>query len=60
MNYKRKEEDLPLATDQWSWKYHHLGILVKDPIPGERYILHLKIYVKDFDTSPFGIELLQY
>jgi hypothetical protein len=57
---KRKEHELPLATEKWGWKYHHTGIPVKEPIPGERYIPHLKFYVKGFDTSPFGIELMRF
>lgn len=60
MNYKRHEADLPLATEEWGWKYHHTGIPVKEPIPGEKYITHLKFYVKGFDTSPFGIELMRF
>lgn len=60
MNYKRHETELPLATEKWGWKYHHTGIPVKDPIPGERHIPRLKLYVKGFDTSPFGIELMRF
>ncbi|MDA3954861.1 MAG: hypothetical protein PF485_14535 [Bacteroidales bacterium] len=60
MDYNRKEHNLPLATEEWGWKYHHMGVPVKDPIPGERYIPHLKFYVKGFDTSPFGIELMRF
>ena len=60
MDYKRKEHELPLATEEWGWQYHHMGIPVKYPISGERYIPHLKFYVKGFDTSPFGIELMRF
>lgn len=60
MNYSRKEHELPLVTKKWGWKYHHIGIPVKEPIPGERYIPHLKFYVKGFDSSPFGIELMRF
>ncbi|HRW62964.1 MAG TPA: hypothetical protein P5132_05730 [Bacteroidales bacterium] len=65
MNNPRKEQDLPLATEKWGWKYHHLGIPVKEPIPGERHIPHLGLYVKDpdsyrDDTSPFGIEWMWF
>lgn len=60
MNYTRKEHELPLATEKWGWKYHHIGIPVKEPIPGEKYIPHLKFYVKGFDTSPFGIEYMRF
>jgi hypothetical protein len=60
MEYKRQKHELTLATEKWGWKYHHMGIPVKDSIPGERYIPHLKLYVKGFDTSPFGIELMRF
>ncbi|HAF28440.1 MAG TPA: hypothetical protein DCG75_05265 [Bacteroidales bacterium] len=60
MDYLRKEHEMPLATEEWGWKYHHIGIPVKDPIPGERYIPHLRFYVKGFDTSPFGIEFMRF
>ena len=60
MSYRRKEVDLPLATEEWGWKYHHMGIPVKDTIPGERHIPHLGLFVKGFDTSPFGIELMRF
>lgn len=60
MNYKRKETELPIATEKWGWKYHHIGIPVKDPIPEEKYIPHLGLYVNGFDTSPFGIELMRF
>jgi hypothetical protein len=57
MEYKRKEHELPLATEKWGWKYHHFGIPVKEPIPGEHYIPHLKFYVKGFEYAP--IELME-
>ncbi len=60
MDYKRLEHELPLVTEKWGWKYHHIGIPVNEPIPGERYIPHLKLYVKGFDTSPFGVELMRF
>jgi len=60
VDYLRDEFDLPLATEKWGWKYHHLGIPVKEPIPGEKHIPHLGLYVKGFDTSPFGIELMRF
>lgn len=60
MNYYRQEHELPLATEKWGWKYHHIGIPVKYPIPGERHIPHLGLYVKGFDTSPFGIEFMRF
>lgn len=60
MNYLRKEYQLPLATEEWGWKYHHIGIPVNEPIPGEKHLSHLKLYVKGFDISPFGIEMMRF
>ena len=60
MVYMRHESEFPLATEKWGWKFHHIGIPVKEPIQGERYIPHLKLYVKGFDTSPFGIEYMRF
>ena len=60
MTTKRKDNELPLATVDWGWQYHHTGIPVKDPIPGERYIPHLKMYVAGFETSPYGIEWMRF
>lgn len=56
----RKEQEFAIATEKWGWKYHHIGIPVKEPIEGEKHIPHLKIYVKGFDTSPFGIEYMRF
>lgn len=60
MSINRKEHELLIATDHWGWKYHHVGISVINPIPGEKYIPHLKLYVKGFDISPFGIEYMRF
>ena len=60
MDYIRKETDLPIAIDKWGWKFHHIGIPVQEPMEGERYIPHLKFYVKGFETSPFGIEYMRF
>lgn len=60
INKLRSEFDLPIATKEWGWKYHHIGIPVTEPIPGEKYIPHLGLYVKGYDTSPFGIEFMRF
>jgi len=57
---KRKEQESPLAVEEWGWKYHHLGVPTTKSFPGERYIPHLKIYVSGFETSPFGIEWMRF
>lgn len=56
----RKEQDLPKATAEWGWKYHHLGVPTKDKKENERYLKQFKMYVSDFPTSPFGIEFMRF
>jgi len=56
----RKENELPFATEKLGWRYHHIGIPTNKPIPGEKYLAHLKMYVKGFDTSPYGIEWMRF
>jgi hypothetical protein len=58
--HKRKENQPPLATEEWGWRYHHLGIPTKNKIAGEKYIPHLKFYVSGFDTSPYGVEWMRF
>lgn len=58
--YKRKDYELPQATQEWGWKYHHTGIPTNKPIPGEKYIPHLKMYVGGFYESPYGIEWMRF
>jgi hypothetical protein len=59
-NRHRKDHEPPFATDKLGWRFHHLGIPVKAPIPGEVYYPHLKIHVQGFSTSPFGIEWMRF
>jgi hypothetical protein len=56
----RKEQELPLAVEQWGWKYHHLGIPTTLKLPGEQFIPHLKLHVSGFSSSPFGIEWMRF
>lgn len=60
MDYSRKDHELPLATARWGWKYHHTGIPVKEPFPGEIHIPHLGIYAGGFKESPYGIEFMRF
>jgi hypothetical protein len=60
MNIKRQDNELPLATSEWGWRYHHLGIPTDRVIEGERYIPQFKFYVSGFDTSPYGIEWMRF
>jgi hypothetical protein len=57
---RRKDHEPPLAAAAWGWRYHHMGIPTVNPIPGEQYLPHLRIYVCGFDQSPFGIEWMRF
>ncbi len=60
MDIQRQDNDPPLATSEWGWRYHHLGIPTDKPIKGEKYLPQFKFYVSGFDTSPFGIEWMRF
>jgi hypothetical protein len=60
MDIPRKDNELPLATKEWGWRYHHIGIPTNEPIKGEKYLPQFKLYVSGFDTSPYGIEWMRY
>jgi len=59
-NRPRKEHEPPVATSEWGWRYHHLGIPTDKPIPGERHLPELGMYVSGFDTSPYGVEWMRF
>jgi hypothetical protein len=42
------------------WRYHHLGIPTSVPHPQERHLKHLKLFVRGFETSPFGVEWMRF
>lgn len=56
----RKDEDLPKVTNEWGWKFHHLGIPTHDVKSGETYIKKLKFSVSGFGTCPFGVEWMRF
>jgi hypothetical protein len=60
MDIRRKDDELSLATKEWGWRYHHLGIPTNKAIKGEIYLQQFKLYVSGFDTSPYGIEWMRY
>jgi len=60
MKYTRKDNELPMATAEWGWRYHHTGIPLDEPFDGEEYIPHLGIYVSGFKDSPYGIEFMRF
>jgi len=56
----RLDYELPEATTEWGWKYHHLGIPTDKKMPNERYLPQFKFYVSGFPTSPFGVEWMRF
>ncbi len=56
----RLDHEPPPAVAQWGWRYHHLGIPVEQPVPGEYHLPHLGISVEGFETSPFGIQWMRF
>ena len=57
---RRQDHELPHATARRGWKYHHLGIPTSVPHPDEKYLRHLRLFVRGFSTSPFGIEWMRF
>jgi hypothetical protein len=60
MNITRLDFEPPLASEEWGWKYHHLGIPTNTVMPSEKYLPQLKMYVSGFSTSPFGVEWMRF
>jgi hypothetical protein len=56
----RRDSDPPPAIAGKGWRYHHLGIPTTVPHPAEEYLEQLKLYVRGFQTSPFGIEWMRF
>ena len=60
MDIQRADNELPLATSKWGWRYHHIGIPSTGPVKGEIYLPQFKLYVAGFSKSPFGIEWMRF
>ena len=60
MTKTRLEHEPPLSTEEWGWKYHHLGIPTQSVMPGEIYVSLFRFFVSGFSTSPFGVEWMRY
>jgi hypothetical protein len=60
MDIQRADNELPLATSEWGWRYHHIGIPSTGPVKGEIYLPQFKLYVAGFSKSPFGIEWMRF
>ncbi|NPD44006.1 MULTISPECIES: hypothetical protein [unclassified Lentimicrobium] len=60
MENNRHETEMPMAVEEWGWKYHHLGVPTKEKKPNEHYLPQFKFYVSGFSTSPFGVEWMRF
>lgn len=56
----RLEDELSEATENWGWKYHHLGIPTDKKMPNEKYLPQFGFYVSGFSSSPFGVEWMRF
>lgn len=59
-SYRRADNEPPLASESWGWRYHHLGIPTTERRPGEIYLEEYGFYVSGFRTSPYGIEWMRF
>jgi len=41
-------------------KYHHIGIPTNTPRQGEVYLEKYKVFIRGFDSNPYGIEWMRY
>lgn len=57
---KRSDHEEPEVISRAGWKYHHIGIPTTLPHPEEKHLKKLKMYVRGFDTSPYGIEWMRF
>ena len=57
---RRHDHEQPLATTEWGWRFHHLGVPTDVPRPGEYYVEAFKMYVSGFWTSPYGVEWMRF
>ena len=58
---KRARQDYePPPICARGWRYHHVGIPTSVPHHRERYLKHLKVFVRGFETSPFGVEWMRF
>lgn len=60
MTEDRQDHEPPAAVARRGWRYHHLGIPTTEPHPDEVHIPGLKLYVRGFRTSPYGIEWMRF
>ncbi len=57
---KRRDDQPPIASRSWGWRYHHTGIPTRESREGEFYLPRFKMYVSGFPESPYGIEFMRF
>ena len=57
---KRKDNEFPQATEEWGWKFHHIGVPTNIRKKDESCIEELGLFVSGFAESPFGIEWMRF
>ena len=60
MTDRRQAHEPPSAVARRGWRYHHVGIPTTTPHADERHLGHLGMYVRGFETSPYGIEWIRF
>lgn len=60
MKKHRQDHEQPLATGEWGWRYHHVGIPTTDPSCSEKYHSPLKFFTSGFGDSPYGVEWMRF
>ncbi|HSQ75345.1 MAG TPA: hypothetical protein VLT13_07295, partial [Bacteroidota bacterium] len=60
MTRSRQDHAPPPVIARRGWKFHHLGIPTTVPHAGEKHLDRLKMFVRGFDSSPFGIEWMRF
>ena len=43
-----------------AFRYHHLGIPTRKRRSGEVHLKHLKVFVTDHESNPYGIQWMRY
>jgi hypothetical protein len=60
MERRRQDHEEPPVVGRNGWRYHHLGIPTTIPHPEEEHLPQLKMFVRGFATSPYGIEWIRF
>jgi hypothetical protein len=47
----RLDHEFAKCTEEWGWKYHHMGVPTKEKMPNEIYIPQFKLYVSGFKDT---------